>query len=238
MMKSSQAAKGKYSVIIDGHTESKKRKKDRLRQMNVDPESEGEAGDTGHFANWAGTTQDNDKPLPKFEKSVFNMQYQDQKRMIEAGKSNSSNWPAKDGTDPDNGKKRRDRTKKRNDSKDKEPELLPHQVNAHQMRDTPEQFTKSHPGTADSLRFAHPERITTTFDEGKEVQITFSSDFCSGNMSRVARGNQRGEYLLWISNDTAPYNDQGYRTWFYFSVKGVPQGEQLTFTFRNLNEQK
>ena len=45
--------------------------------MNVDVESEGEAGDTGHFANWAGTTQDNDKPLPKFEKSVFNMKYQD-----------------------------------------------------------------------------------------------------------------------------------------------------------------
>ena len=28
-----------------------------------------------------------------------------------------------------------------------------------------------------------------------------------------------------------------YRTWFYFSVTGVPQGELLTFTFKNLSNQ-
>lgn len=90
------------------------------------------------------------------------------------------------------------------------------------MKETPDHFTKAHPGIADNLRFTHPERITQKFEEGKKTSITFSSDFCSGNLSKVCRGNQRNEYFLWISNDTAPYNDQGYRTWFYFSVKGVP----------------
>jgi cytosolic carboxypeptidase protein 5 len=31
--------------------------------------------------------------------------------------------------------------------------------------------------------------------------------------------------------------EDGYKTWFHFSVHGVPQGEQLTFTFKNLNNQ-
>jgi hypothetical protein len=26
-----------------------------------------------------------------------------------------------------------------------------------------------------------------------------------------------------------------YKTWFYFSVTGIPQGEMVTFTFKNLN---
>lgn len=42
-------------------------------------ESEGEAGDTGVYAQWAGSTVDGsrpNKPLPKFEKSVFDMNYQ------------------------------------------------------------------------------------------------------------------------------------------------------------------
>ena len=28
-----------------------------------------------------------------------------------------------------------------------------------------------------------------------------------------------------------------YKTWFYFSVTGIPQGELITFTFKNLNNQ-
>jgi hypothetical protein len=83
----------------------------------------------------------------------------------------------------------------------------------------------------------HPERITTKFQENKDTCITFSSDFCAGNLSRVTRGCQKNEYWLWVSHDGAPYQEDGYRTWFYFSVKGVPQGEQLTFTFKNLNNQ-
>jgi hypothetical protein len=40
-----------------------------------------------------------------------------------------------------------------------------------------------------------------------------------------------------VSHDGAPYQEDGYRTWFYFSVKGVQPGEQLTFIFKNLNNQ-
>jgi hypothetical protein len=28
-----------------------------------------------------------------------------------------------------------------------------------------------------------------------------------------------------------------YKTWFYFSVTGVPQGDSVTFTFKNLHNQ-
>ncbi|MFN7881182.1 MAG: M14-type cytosolic carboxypeptidase [bacterium] len=52
--------------------------------------------------------------------------------------------------------------------------------------------------------------------------MTFDSDFCSGNLSKVVKGNQKNEYLLWVSHDGAPYLENGYKTWFYFSVKGVP----------------
>ena len=42
-----------------------------------------------------------------------------------------------------------------------------------------------------------------------------------------------------MSEDCQPYNpDTGnYRTWFYFSVTGVPEGESLTFTIKNMNNQ-
>ena len=73
------------------------------------------------------------------------------------------------------------------------------------MKETPEHFKICHPNAADNLRFSHPERTTQRFNEGKDTFITFSSDFDSGNMSRVCKGNQRGEYFIWISNDSAPY---------------------------------
>lgn len=41
-----------------------------------------------------------------------------------------------------------------------------------------------------------------------------------------------------MAADSAPFLEGDfYKTWFYFSVTGVPQGEQLTFTFKNLNNQ-
>lgn len=94
-----------------------------MRQTNVDLESEGEAGDSGAFANWTGNVVESGKPLPKFEKSVFNMKYDQHKQMQQTGKSNQD----------EESKKRRDRTKKRNESKDgnKEAEVLPHQLNRH-----------------------------------------------------------------------------------------------------------
>ena len=81
------------------------------------------------------------------------------------------------------------------------------------------------------LRQVHPQRITSKFDS-----ITFDSNFCSGNLSNVTRGLTRNEFNLWVSADGAPYTSEvGSKTWFYFSVSGVPYGEQLTFTFKNLS---
>lgn len=79
--------------------------------------------------------------------------------------------------------------------------------------------------------------MTERFVESKNTTVTFDSDFCGGNLSRATRGCQKNEYFLWVSHDGAPYQDDGYKTWFYFSVTGVPQGENLTFIFKNLNNQ-
>jgi len=102
-----------------------------------------------------------------------------------------------------------------------------------QLKDYPTGFPLAHPNQQD-LRWEHPERITVKFQEGKDT-ITFDSNFCSGNLSKVTRGCVKNEYWLWVSHDSAPYLDDGYKTWFYFSVNGVPNGETLTFVFKNLN---
>jgi hypothetical protein len=42
-------------------------------------------------------------------------------------------------------------------------------------------------------------------------------------------------YNVYISPDSIPYDSKGhYRTWFYFSVKGVKKGEEMTFSVRNM----
>ena len=57
-------------------------------------------------------------------------------------------------------------------------------------------------------------------------------------MSKAVKGSQPYSYEIWISPDAAPYiNGDLYKTWFYFSVTGIPQGETATFTFKNLNNQ-
>ena len=71
-------------------------------------------------------------------------------------------------------------------------------------------------------------------------RIVIRSDFCSGNLSKAVRGQQRNQFDLWIASDSEPHfqdRDEFHRTWFYFSISGVPQGEQVTFTFRNLHNQ-
>jgi cytosolic carboxypeptidase protein 5 len=45
---------------------------------------------------------------------------------------------------------------------------------------------------------------------------------------------------LYISEDSLPYTQlsggaQNYRTWFYFNVTGVPEGETVTYSIRNMN---
>jgi len=49
-------------------------------------------------------------------------------------------------------------------------------------------------------------------------------------------------FHLYISEDSLPYTQlsggaQNYRTWFYFNVTGVPEGETVTFSIRNMNNQ-
>ena len=57
-------------------------------------------------------------------------------------------------------------------------------------------------------------------------------------MSRAQRGYQKGHFDIWVACDASPHMEgEYYRTWFYFSVTGVPQGELLTFTFKNLSNQ-
>jgi len=68
-----------------------------------------------------------------------------------------------------------------------------------------------------------PGRITQEIPDSK---IVFSSNFCSGNLSAVKRGLQKNQFDLYVAADGAPYAEGDYyRTWWYFSVTGVTQGE-------------
>jgi hypothetical protein len=82
---------------------------------------------------------------------------------------------------------------------------------------------------------SNPQQITVTFED----RVTLSSAFCSGNLSKAVKNPSSSyTYDLWVSSDAAPYIEGDfYRTWFYFSVTGIPQGETATFNFRNLNNQ-
>ena len=53
--------------------------------------------------------------------------------------------------------------------------------------------------------------------------ITISSDFDSGNLSRCEQSETDEKYFTcYMNGDGLPYTNVGhYRTWFYFSVKGV-----------------
>ena len=48
----------------------------------------------------------------------------------------------------------------------------------------------------------------------------------------------KNTFYVYMSQDAEPYSNKGhYRTWFYFSVKGVPRNQSLTFVIRNMNNQ-
>ena len=96
--------------------------------------------------------------------------------------------------------------------------------------------------------------------------ITISSSFDSGNLAAVlsVRARARGfagalptlaggaarpscaaaaqtaplEFSLWIRADCAEtVYETSYRTWFYFSVTGVPSGATLSFRIVNMSKQ-
>jgi hypothetical protein len=57
-------------------------------------------------------------------------------------------------------------------------------------------------------------------------------------MSKCTVGNKGSLFNIWISGDSLPFVKEGhYRTWFYFSVTGVKQGESVTFSIRNMGNQ-
>lgn len=51
-------------------------------------------------------------------------------------------------------------------------------------------------------------------------------------MTMAQKAKEKNTYEIWVANDAMPHTQvEGYKTWFYFSVTGVPQGEQLFFKF-------
>ena len=43
---------------------------------------------------------------------------------------------------------------------------------------------------------------------------------------------------VWMSGDSKPFDSKGhYKTWFYFSVKGLNKNQQLSFSIRNMGNQ-
>lgn len=70
------------------------------------------------------------------------------------------------------------------------------------------------------LASEYPQRTVNYISDSK---IIVRSDFCSGNLAKACRGNQKNSIDLWVEQDAAPYiQGDFYKTWFYFSVTGVP----------------
>ena len=69
-------------------------------------------------------------------------------------------------------------------------------------------------------------------------ELTFDSDFDSGNAQRFEQTDEH-EFSLFTANDCEGTEfEKGFRTWFCFSVRGVAQrGRLLTFLVYNMNPQ-
>ena len=69
---------------------------------------------------------------------------------------------------------------------------------------------------------------------GEQKEITFDSNFDSGNMARVEQ-NGVLSYTIHTANDCAGTVHEGFpKSWFYFSVTGFPRCI-VKFIIRNLN---
>ena len=44
-------------------------------------------------------------------------------------------------------------------------------------------------------------------------------------------------FYIWISPDSIPYERGHYRTWFYFSIKGIETNSEIHFSVRNMGNQ-
>lgn len=75
--------------------------------------------------------------------------------------------------------------------------------------------------------------------------VVFSSDFDSGNLGSAKKDSTQlntvffiinyEQYLITIKEDSGQNGKTtNYRTWFYFSVKGVPVTSIITFTITNM----
>ena len=93
------------------------------------------------------------------------------------------------------------------------------------------------------LRGDHPQQTIHFFKNGEKISepeqdaITFSSQFDSGNMKNCT-SDQPDTYNIYISPDSIPYDPKGhYKTWFYFSVKGIQKDQEITLSIRNMGNQ-
>lgn len=103
----------------------------------------------------------------------------------------------------------------------------------------PDNVTKNPYGGYNILS-RQPQQNTFKFCNGIEI----SSEFDSGNLARCQlHENDMGQpdptyFNCYLSGDGLPYTAVGhYKTWFYFSVKGVKSGQTLTFSIRNMGNQ-
>jgi len=78
----------------------------------------------------------------------------------------------------------------------------------------------------------NPQHITREYDG-----VTISSRFDGGNLEECEQVGYNN-FDLFISPDSAPYADEElYRSFYQFLVTGVPNGDTLSFSIRNMKNQ-
>lgn len=93
----------------------------------------------------------------------------------------------------------------------------------------------NYPFNPDEIITKYPSQTTFELPGG----ITISSEFDSGNLAKCIPDPEKpNTYNCWLAGDGQPYTQQGlFRTWFYFSVKGVKCGEILIFNIKGMASQ-
>lgn len=88
------------------------------------------------------------------------------------------------------------------------------------------------PFNPDEIIAKYPNQNTFTFPNGIEI----SSEFDSGNLGKCFIDESKpNSFICWLAGDGQPYTATGhFRTWFYFSVKGVKASETVTFNVKGM----